>query len=607
MHKEKSENLCGITINILSCTKINLSVAADFFYPVLITVSRYVKLDLYSNYPGGQYMDEQLNNRQIMVIGHRNPDTDSVCSAIAYANLKNKISDREYVPARAGEINQETEFVLDRFNVPLPRRVLNVYAQVRDMDIRPVEGVSGDMTLRKAWETIRDNNITSLPITRPDNTLEGLITLQDIALANMDKMDVYSLGQAGTKISSIIATLKGTLVVGDPDKCITKGKIVVGAGSPDVLETSMEDGDIVILADRYDSQLCAVEMNASCIIVCLAPTITKTITKLARDHGCAIISTPYDTYTTSCLINHSIPIRHYMKKDLLKFKLTTPVENVKKVMGQVRYNYFPVLDGDSKYVGVISRRNFLNLQRKQLVLVDHNEKTQCVDGIEQAEVLEIIDHHRVGSLETTGPVYFRNQPVGCTATIIYEMYRENRIEIEPDIAGILCCAILSDTLAFRSPTCTKPDEDAAHALADIAGVDIDTIANEMFEAGENIANKTPDEIFLQDYKVFVHDDIHFGVGQGSYMNKDTLNSVREIIEPHLQSVLQREKLDMVFYLLTSVTENTSRVIFAGDEAKEVLRTAFDVEPQDGTVVLDGIVSRKKQFIPAMINALQQMR
>ena len=294
------------------------------------------------------------NKRKVMVIGHKNPDTDSVCSAIAYANLKNKISDRGYVPARAGEINQETEFVLNHFNVPIPRRCLDVSAQVQDIDIRQVAGVNGDMTMRKAWETIRDNNITSLPITRPDNTLEGLITLQDIAMANMDRMDVYSLGQAGTKISNLIQTLKAKLIVGDPEQCINKGKIVVGAGSPDVLETAMEEGDIVILADRYDSQLCALEMNASCIVVCLAPTITKTITKLAREHNCTVISTPYDTYTTSCLINQSISIRHYMKSELLTFKLTTPVENAKKVMGQVRYNYFPVLDKDSKYCGVVS-------------------------------------------------------------------------------------------------------------------------------------------------------------------------------------------------------------------------------------------------------------
>ena len=552
---------------------------------------------------------QELNQkkRKIMVIGHKNPDTDSVCSAIAYANLKNKISDREYVPARAGEINQETEFVLRRFNLPLPGRCTDVSAQVRDIDIRPIEGVDGGMTMRKAWETIRDNNITSLPITREDSTIEGLITLQDIAMANMDRMDVYSLGEAGTRISNIIQTLKGRLIVGDPEQCVNGGKIVVGAGSPDILESVMEDGDIVILADRYDSQLCAIEMNAACIIVCLAPGITKSITKLAREHNCVVISTPYDTYMTSCLINQSIPIRHYMKTDLLTFKLTTSVEDVKKIMSQVRYNYFPVLDKESKYCGVISRRNLLNLQRKQLILVDHNEKTQCVDGIEEADILEIIDHHRIGNLETMGPVYFRNQPVGCTATIVYQMYLENNVEIEPDMAGILCCAILSDTLGFRSPTCTKADETAARALAGIAGVDTDAIAREMFESAENVDNKTAEEVFLQDYKVFVHDNIRFGVGQGNYINKKNLETVQKLLEPYIKSVLERERLDMVFFMLTNVIESTSLIIYAGKDAVEVLEAAFETKAEDDTLLLRGIVSRKKQFIPAVMNTLQEMK
>ena len=553
-------------------------------------------------------MMKEINNskRKITVIGHKSPDTDSICSAIAYANLKNKISDKAYVPARAGEINQETKFVLDRFNVPVPRLCLDVSAQVRDIDIRQVEGVDGGMTMRQAWETIRDNSITSLPITRPDNTLEGLITLQDIAMANMDRMNVRSLGEAGTKISDIIQTLKGKLIVGDPDKCINGGKIVVGTGSPDVLESAMEAGDIVILSDRYDSQLCAIEMNAACIIVCLAPEITKTITKLATENNCTIISTPYDGYMTSCLINQSIPIRHYMKCDLLTFKLTTPVDDAKKIMGQVRYNYFPILDKESHYCGVISRRNLLNLKRKQLILVDHNEKTQCVDGIEEAEVLEIIDHHRLGNLETTGPVYFRNQPVGCTATIIYQMYLENNVDIDASTAGLLCCAILSDTLAFRSPTCTKADEAAAHALADIAGVDIDAIALEMFEAGENIAGKTADDIFRQDYKVFVHDNVRLGIGQGNYMNKNNLKNVKDMLEPYIKSVLEKENLDMVFYMLTNVIDSTSQIIYAGKDAQDVLKLAFDTKSSDDSVILDGVVSRKKQFIPAIINALQQM-
>jgi manganese-dependent inorganic pyrophosphatase len=549
--------------------------------------------------------DSTQNKRKIMVIGHRNPDTDSICSAIAYANLKNQISEPCYEPCRAGELNQETTFVLEKFHMPVPRRCLDVRAQVQDIDIREIDGVDGRMTMRHAWETMRDQDITSLPITTPENELAGLITLQDIAMANMDSLDVHGLSKAHTTISNLLETLQGDLIVGDPNTCLDRGKIVVGAGSPDVLETMVEEGDIVLLANRYETQLCAIEMNASCLVVCLAPAIAKTIVKLAKEHNCTIISTPFDTYKTSCLINQSMPIQHYMQKELRTFQLTTPVEEVKKVMGQVRYNYFPVLDKDSHYRGVISKRNLLNLQRKQLILVDHNEKTQCVDGLDEADVLEIIDHHRIGNLETNGPVYFRNQPVGCTATIIYQMYQENHVVIEPDMAGILCCAILSDTLAFRSPTCTKIDEAAAQDLAQIAHVNLEAMATEMFEAGENITNKTAEEIFLQDYKVFVHDDIHFGVGQGSYISEANRKKVKEILIPHLQTVLERENVNMVFYMLTSVLDQSSEIIYAGKGAEELLQNAFGVLPAQDCFILPGVVSRKKQFIPSIIRTLQQ--
>ncbi len=379
-------------------------------------------------------MAGEKKKKKIMVIGHRNPDTDSVCSAIAYANLKNKISDRSeyrYEPRRAGEINQETSFVLDLFNMPVPKLCTDVRAQVRDIDIREVPGVDGKMTMRRAWETMRDQDITSLPITKSDNTLAGLVTLQDIAMANMDSLDPRTVTSASTSLANILETLKGELITGDPEYRFTSGKVVIGAGSPDVLESSMEKGDIVLLANRYDTQLCAIEMEASCIVICEAPDVAKTIVKLANMNNCAIITTPFDTYTASYLINQSIPIEHFMQKNLRTFSLSTTVEEAKKLMSSVRFNYFPVLDKDNHYRGVISKRNLLNLKRKQLILVDHNEKTQCVEGYEDADILEIIDHHRIGTLETGGPVYFRSQPVGCTSTIIYQILPPRRLQRLP--------------------------------------------------------------------------------------------------------------------------------------------------------------------------------
>ena len=379
----------------------------------------------------------QQEKGKVMVIGHRNPDTDSICSAIAYANLKNKTSDGTvYEACRAGEPNQETAYVLKRFRMKAPRRCLDVSPQVQDIDIRQVEGVDGQTTMRHAWETMRDAHASTLPITTQDGHLEGLITLTDVAMANMDVDGAGVLAAAHASLDQVCRTLNGTLITGDPNDRFEKGKIVIGAASPDAMEGMVQPGDVVILANRYETQLCAIELEASCIVVCIGSAVSRTIVKLAADRGCAIISTPYDTYEAARLINQSVPICHYMiKDDLMTFDLNTPVEEARTAMGKVRHQYFPVLDKKGRYQGMISRRNLLNLKRKQLILVDHNERTQAVEGFEQADILEIIDHHRLGNLETNSPLYFRNQPVGCTATIIYQMYGEQGVEITPEIAG----------------------------------------------------------------------------------------------------------------------------------------------------------------------------
>lgn len=544
--------------------------------------------------------------RSICVIGHKNPDTDSICSAIAYAHLKNITSDREYEPRRAGEINQETAFVLNRYHMKIPESCMDVHATVSDIDIRYVDGVDEKMTLRRAWETMRDHDITTLPITTKENKLEGLITLKRLAMANMDSLDPHAVANACTPISNIVETLQGELITGNDEMIVDHGKIVIAAGSPEAMENMVEPGDIVLVANRYEAQLCAIELEAACLVVCMTPNIAKTIIKIAKEHNCTVISTPYDTYAASCLINQSIPIRHPMARTMINFQLSTPIEEAKKVMGQVRHNYFPVVDKQGYYQGVISRRNLLNLQRKQLILVDHNEKTQCVDGFEEADILEIIDHHRIGSLETSGPVYFRNHPVGCTATIIYQMYCENSVQIEPDIAGILCSAILSDTLIFRSPTCTPQDEYAARQLAQIAGIDVETFAKEMFEAGENLQGKNAEQLLLQDYKVFVSSTkLRFGVGQGSYVSTKNREAAKQMLEGKLEQIRQMERVDMIFYLLTNILDQSSEILFAGKDAVETLSNAFhcDVDPEK-TLMLQGVVSRKKQFIPAILGAMQ---
>ena len=545
---------------------------------------------------------------KVVVIGHRNPDTDSICSAIAYAGLKNKTSDLVCEPRRAGKMNQETEFVLKKFGVKPPRMCTDVNPKIRDVDYREMPGIPGSTSLRRAWEIMRDQQIDTLPVTSADNELEGVITVKDIATANMDVFDTGILAKSRTSFKNILETLDGTMVVGRESDICTTGHIRIGTATPEMLENTVEKGDIVILTNRYESQLCAIEKEASLLIICNGSKVGRTIQRIADETGVSIMTTPVDTYAAGKLISQCAPISYYMTRDdIMKFTLVTPVADVTRVMAKVRHRYFPILDEDGKYCGMVSRRNIINLQKRRIILVDHNEATQAVEGFDQAEILEIIDHHRIGSLETSGPVYFRNQPVGCTATIITQMYDENGIEIPPQIAGLLLAAILSDTLVFRSPTCTPLDEALAKRLAKIAGVDIDEFASEMFEAGEKLDGKTAEEVFLQDFKVFMCGDIRFGVAQGSYMTRKNLLAAEALLQPYLEEARNKQNVEDIYMLLTDVPKEESVVISDGRYASEVLSDGFETQPaEDGSFTLPGVVSRKKQFIPALMTAYQEL-
>ena len=545
---------------------------------------------------------------KVVVIGHRNPDTDSICSAIAYAGLKNKTSDLVCEPRRAGKMNQETEFVLKKFGVKPPRMCTDVNPKIRDVDYREMPGIPGSTSLRKAWEIMRDKQIDTLPVTSPDNELEGVITVKDIATANMDVFDTGILAKSQTTYRNILETLGGTMVVGREDDVCTTGHIRIGTATPEMLENTVEKGDIVILTNRYESQLCAIEKEASLLIICNGAKVGRTIQRIAEETGVAIMTAPCDTYAAGKLMSQCAPISYYMTRDdIMKFTLVTPVADVTRVMAKVRHRYFPILDEDGKYCGMVSRRNIINLQKRRIILVDHNEATQAVEGFDQAEILEIIDHHRIGSLETSGPVYFRNQPVGCTATIITQMYDENGVEIPPQTAGLLLAAILSDTLMFRSPTCTPVDEASARRLAKIAGVDINEFANEMFEAGEKLDGKTAEEVFLQDFKVFMCGDIRFGVAQGSYMTRKNLVAAENLLRPYLEEARNKQNVEDIYMLLTDVPKEESVVICSGRYAGEVLTDGFEVQPaEDSSWTLPGVVSRKKQFIPALMSAYQEL-
>lgn len=543
--------------------------------------------------------------KKIFVIGHKNPDTDSICSAIAYAYLKNKVADGTYIPKRAGQLNEETLYVLNKFGISTPEYVSDVRTQVMDIQIREVEGVDSSISLKKAWSLMKEQDDVTLPITE-SGQLEGLITIGDIAESYMEVYDSRNLAKANTSYSNIVETLDGSIIVGSMDEYFADGKVLIAAANPDLMENYIEEGDLVILGNRYESQFSAIEMKAGCIVVCEGVEVSLTIQKLASERGCTVIRTPHDTYTVARLINQSMPIGYFMSKEnLITFKTDAFTEEMKDVMAKKRHRYFPILDKKGRYIGMISRRNLLNAERKKIILVDHNEKGQAVDGIQDAEILEIIDHHRLGTIETITPVFFRNQPLGCTATIIYQMFREKAVEIPRDIAGLLCAAIVSDTLMYRSPTCTEVDKQAAEHLASIAGIEVNGFAQEMFGAGSNLKTKSAEEIFYQDFKKFIIDGVRFGIGQINSMNKAELTEIKDRLVPYLHKASQEIGLDMLYFMLTDIIEESTELICIGSESADYVRSAFGSKEEGDTFILKGVVSRKKQLLPAIMMAIQQ--
>ena len=551
--------------------------------------------------------------KKTLVLGHRNPDTDSICSAICYAGFKHQLTGENYEPCRAGNVNPETQYVLDYFKLKAPRLVENVKTQVKDIEIRKTKGVSRGISLKNAWGLMQENNVVTLPCVTEEGLLEGVITIGDITKSYMNLYDSSIISKACTKYANILDTLEGSMVVGDSEAYFDRGKVLIAAANPDLMENYIEKHDLVILGNRYESQLCAIEMEAGCIIVCEGAGVSLTIRKLAQERGCAVITTPYDTYTTARLINQSMPISYFMtKENIIEFSEEDYLDDIREIMASKRHRDFPILDSDGKYIGMISRRNLLGAKGKSIILVDHNEKSQAVEGMESADIREIIDHHRLGTVETMSPVFFRNQPLGCTATIIYQMYQENHIEIDKTTAGLLCSAIISDTLLFRSPTCTPIDKAAGLVLAQIAGLDIEKYAIDMFSAGSNLKGKSDGDIFYQDFKRFTVGNSVFGIGQITSLNAVELKELRTRMSAYTEKEREQHEIDMMFFMLTNILTESTDLICTGQGAEQLIANAFHVKDEDmenvsgqtGIVKLPGVVSRKKQLAPQIMMALQ---
>lgn len=544
--------------------------------------------------------------KPVYILGHKNPDTDSICSALAYAELRNLAEGTDiYRPGRIGEVSLETAFVLERFGLTEPPLVENLKAQVSDLNLKKIHPVSPDISLKRAWQVMQDNHITTLAISRDGHLLDGIVTIGDLARSYLDPTDNRALADARTPYRNMLEVLDGEQVAGDPDGCFTTGKILVGAMNPERMEQYLQPGDAIILGNRMDNQWTAIEAGAGLVILTGGSVLDPAMVKRAAARGCAVIQSPYDTFKVAHLVYQSLPVSHVMKvQNMVTFELDDYLDEAREVMAAKRFRNFPVVDGQGAYVGMVSRALLLNLQRKAVILVDHNERSQAVDGLEEAEILEIIDHHRIGDIQTSGPVVFRNQPVGCTATLISGLYAEAGLKPGKGVAGALCAAILSDTLMFKSPTCTELDRETAHHLAAVAGIDPRKFARDMFRAGSRIREKTPEELFFQDFKRFSVGKLNIGAGQISSMDLEELEHVKEPLKALMKKTAEEGHFDLLLFMLTDISREGTLMLYTGDSAELVPR-AFGETPQNQEMFLPGVVSRKKQVIPPLLNAVSQ--
>ncbi len=544
----------------------------------------------------------------ILITGHRNPDSDSICAALAYADLKRQLGDNA-MAIRLGNINPETAYILDRFKQEPPKLMSKLETEIKDITIDEVLTVSEDATIKEAWDLMSHHNRKAIAIVDKNEVLLGLTTLGKITdtLLSLIKNEFNLMAQ--TPYENIAKVIWGNVLI-KPKNYNPSGIISISSG---VLVEKKEIGfkdKIVLVSTREHSQIKAIETGASLIVVCFAKEsqITKHVQDLAKEHGCGIIYTTLDMFSTSQSITQAIPIKLIMTTDLILFHTSDTLSEVKNVINKSRFRTYPVVNNSNKITGFISRYHLWNHEKIKLILVDHNEINQSIEGIEEAEIIEIIDHHRLGDIETNSPVMFRNEIIGSTSSIITKLYIENRITPSKEIAGILLGAILSDTMNFNSPTCTPRDRELGVYLSEIAGVNIDDYAREIFNASATLSNKSIDEIVLTDFKEFDIEGFSVAISQINVIDSDKVFEMKDGINDFLNKLCGDHEYDLGVVMITDINEKGSYIISAGPSS-QMFEHAFEgkkMNVQD-LEFIPGVLSRKKQMIPNIAYAINKFK
>ena len=530
----------------------------------------------------------------IYVTGHRNPDTDSIVSAMAYAQLRNALGDREYVAARLGRVSDETQLVLNRFGFEPPVLIHNLRTQVSDLNFDTPPVLNKAVTVDHAWQLLhQDENTVALPVVEDDGTLFGMLSTNTIAAHDM--RSVLHPEIEDIPVFNLVSALEGSIVLdaGEPTNRVS-GRVTIALPANGEEALPLNGNTVLICGSQPDVILAALRADVPCIVVCQAG-----IPEEARQIDCSslVISTPHEPYRAARMIFQSIPISRVCRTtNLCPARLTDYVDDVREMAQDNKHRAFPVIDEDGKVVGTLSRIHLLKPRRKRVVLVDHNEVAQSVPGLEQAEILEIIDHHRLADVQTGNPIYMRNEPVGSTATIVAGMFMERGLMPTMAMAGLLCCAIVSDTLMFKSPTCTPRDVQTAERMASIAHVSAEELGRMIFSAS-TADDKSAADVAFQDYKEFMISGHTLGVGQVVTLDSErVLRREAEFLDVMRQR-MEEKSMDMMLFMITDMLQEGSHLLFLG--ASDVIAQAFNVRPDGNHAFLPGILSRKKQIIPAL--------
>ena len=528
------------------------------------------------------------------VCGHRNPDTDSIVAAISYAALQNMLGENTYLPARLGQPNDETAALLKRFGFQAPELLSTVRTQVRDIAYDQPPRLDRSVPVSRAWSIMRENpNISALPVTNKDGTLFGMVTAGGIAEGDMQTIQNPLL--QNVPIFNVLSALEGHVLNHEDDLFdVLSGEVYIALPSAGDPASGPFRGRVVLCGQQEDVVEEALAEKAACVILCRSDLGEK---YRGIDSETCVITTPLDVWQASRMLYQATPIsRVAAVKDIACFHLDDYLDDVREAVLQSRYRSYPVLDANGKVVGTLSRYHLIQPQRKRIVLVDHNEISQSVPGLEQAELIAIIDHHRLADVQTGYPVFMRNEPVGSTNTIIATMFQEQGLLPEEKLAGLMAAAIISDTVMFKSPTTTPRDRRMAERLARIAGLELDALGQEVFSA--NIAEKTPRALLTTDFKEFHLADHRLGISQITTMDSAAVLVQKDALMAEMEKLQQEGHYDMVLLMVTDVLREGTELLFLGDQ--ETIRQAFGLTRIRGNrVFLKGIMSRKKQMVPAL--------